>query len=492
MRSLSERKGLRRMRFPDYRVLRDSLEDHVLVEQADEVAAVNEVSRDLVKFLAEYCKLKPFWYLLLLIQSYEKYQFNAVRWPRQTGKSTCIGALHLADAWNTADLNIGFVGPSWRQTKLNIRRVSSFCRNLPQQGLHLQKTKLSFPNGSVIEAFPNNPDTIRGNTFDRIWWDEVNFTANDEDLYDAILFTLGTTNGKLTASSTPFNSDSLFWKMCNHKDYEDFGRLHFSWERALEPEGPLKPGIIEKIRRQFGDDPMRWRREMEAEWAEDEDVWLAQSLIASCIGTSKNCGEDLQELDPEEGHEGDFFAGLDLAQTKDYCVLSVVERQNDLLSLRHLKIFSQPTMYATVLGYVKSLQDRWGGFQKIRVDFTREGPSIIKDMENAGIENAEGVNFSVPRKSEMASLLKQRMMNKRFYYPLLSWERPYRCDICTELNVERFELRKDGAIGFSHPNGTHDDVWWSIALAIFSTVEMEPEPFLAVIPRREILKENRK
>jgi hypothetical protein len=129
------------------------------------------------------------------------------------------------------------------------------------------------------------------------------------------------------------------------------------------------------------------------------------------------------------------------------------------------------------------LQDRWGGFEKIRVDFTREGPSIIADMENAGIDNAEGVYFSVPRKSEMAGLLKQRMMNHRFYYPLLNWERPYRGEICTELNVERYDLRRDGNIGFSHPAGTHDDVFWSIALAVYSTVEMAPEPFLAVIPR---------
>jgi hypothetical protein len=42
------------------------------------------------------------------------------------------------------------------------------------------------------------------------------------------------------------------------------------------------------------------------------------------------------------------------------------------------------------------LKDHWGGFQKIHVDFTREGPSFIADMENAGIDNAEGVCFSVP------------------------------------------------------------------------------------------------
>jgi hypothetical protein len=47
----------------------------------------------------------------------------------------------------------------------------------------------------------------------------------------------------------------------------------------------------------------------------------------------------------------------------------------------------------------------------------------------------------------------------------------------------RYDLRKYGAIGFSHPNGTHDDVFWATALAIYATVEMAPEPFLAVIPR---------
>jgi phage FluMu gp28-like protein len=271
--------------------------------------------------------------------------------------------------------------------------------------------------------------------------------------------------------------------MCNHKDFSDFARHHVTWMQAQEPNGPLKKSILDKIRKQFGEDPSRWRREMEAEWAEDEDVWLSQSLIVSCVGTVKNCDEDLQEFDPDASYKGDFFAGLDLAQTRDFCVLSVVERLNDKLFLRHLKIFQQPTLYASVMGYLKMLQDRWGGFQKIRVDFTREGPSIIADMENAGIENAEGVTFSVPRKSEMASLLKQRMMNQKLFYPLLNWERPYRGDICTEMNVERYELRKDGTIGFSHPNGTHDDVFWSIALAVYATVEMAPEPFLAVVPR---------
>jgi phage FluMu gp28-like protein len=473
----------RSLSFGELTAQRKGLEDDYRGHHEARLARVEAARGNTAAFFKQVCHLELFWYQLELAELYKQNQFLAVRWPRQTGKSTFIGGLLLQDAYENPDLNIGFIGPSWRQTKLNLRRIAGFCRNLPAGSCLIQKTRLSFSNGSVIEAFPNNPDTIRGNTFHRLWWDETNFTSDDENLYDAILFTLGTTNGKLVASSTPFSSDSLFWKMCNHKKYQDYVRHHFSYDRALAPNGPLYPEMIERIRLQFGDDQQRWRREMEAEWSEDEDVWLPQSLIVTCVGTVKTCGEDLEKYDPEASYNGSFFAGLDLAQTRDYCVLCVVENLNDKLFLRHLKVFSQPTKYAHVLGYIKALQDRWGNFEKIRVDITREGPSFIADMETAGIENAEGVNFSIPRKSEMASLLKQRMTNQRFYYPLLNWEKPYKGDICSELNIERYQLRTDGNINYSHPNGTHDDVFWSIALAIYATTEMQPEPFLTVIPR---------
>ncbi len=41
------------------------------------------------------------------------------------------------------------------------------------------------------------------------------------------------------------------------------------------------------------------------------------------------------------------------------------------------------------------------------------------------------------------TLLKKRMQDGRFLYPLVSFEKPYRGDICNELNVERFVLRAD-------------------------------------------------
>ena len=213
--------------------------------------------------------------------------------------------------------------------------------------------------------------------------------------------------------------------MCNHKDYADFGRLQFSWEKAMEPNGPLKSAIIEKIKRQFGNDPARWRGEMDAEWAEDEDVWLPQSLIVSCIGTLNNCGIDLKCYNPENRYEGLFFAGLDLAQIRDYCVLSIVELVNGILFLRHIKIFQQPTQYAQVMGYLKALQDRWGGFQKIPKSLQARVQALLLTCKQQGSRKLKVSILVFLVKVRWLSLLKQRMSSGRFFNPLLNWERPY-------------------------------------------------------------------
>ena len=235
----------------------------------------------------------------------------------------------------------------------------------------------------------------------------------------------------------------------------------------------MKKNILKEIKKQFGEDPWRWKREMEADWAEDESVWLSQSLITRCIGTKKTCGQDLQLFDPDRSYIGRFFVGLDFGKRGDYTVLVIVEEVNNQYLLRHLKIWPLETPYASIIGYVKMLQDKWDSFVKIRADQTGIGDYIVEDMKNGNINSVEGVNFTLPRKQEMASLLKQRLMENKFFYPHTTWERPYQGYYEAELNIEKFELRKDGSIAFNHPHGTHDDVFWGTALALYATVEMK-------------------
>src|SRR5712691_4825943 len=58
---------------------------------------------------------------------------------------------------------------------------------------------------------------------------------------------------------------------------------------------------------------------------------------------------------------------------------------------------------------------------------------------------------------------------------------PYDSELINEINVERFEQTQTGQTKFSHPNGTHDDRLWALALAIYAS---KPEiltyhPFVA-------------
>jgi hypothetical protein len=251
--------------------------------QSDITAEIlREVPEDAVEFCQKLLAFEPTEYQVKLLRSNR--QFIAARFCRQSGKTYTITARILHKLLrNPGSWWAGF-GPSFRQSKQIIRKMTTFLLKLPKRWYHKPlKTKIELANGSRIEAFPNNPDTIRGPTLNGIYCDEFNFVANDEDLYDAILFTLGTTNGEFICSSTPWSRDHMFYKICKDKDFDDFKRFHVTWKEALEPKGPLKKNILEKIKKQLAADPWRWQREMEAEWAEDEDCWLSTSLITKCI-----------------------------------------------------------------------------------------------------------------------------------------------------------------------------------------------------------------
>jgi hypothetical protein len=245
--------------------------------------------KGIIAFCEEALRFKPTEYQTSFLL--ETAQFQAQCWSRQSGKDHTASSKLLWYAVENGGAQYAVVGPSFRQSKLVIRKINNFLQNkLPKDipwpdilvGRQTLGTKVPLVNGAVIEAYPCNPDTIRGPTLDGILATEFNFVKEDEEMYDAILFTLGTTNGFFIANSTPWSRDHIFYRIMNDKDYDDYKRFHVTWREALEPNGPLKKDILEKIKKQLAADPWRFRREMEAEWSEDESCWLSQALIGQC------------------------------------------------------------------------------------------------------------------------------------------------------------------------------------------------------------------
>jgi hypothetical protein len=171
-----------------------------------------DLSNDPIDFLEKVLGYKLYGYQKEFADLFENNQFTAARWCRQSGKTQTISALLLRYAVKNANSAIGIVGPSWRQTKRIITRIAAHARRLPP-GIVLksQKTQIDFANGSSIEAFPNNPETIRGPTLHVVYADEFNFVANDQELYDAILYTKAHRR-KFDCSAPPWHTTASFSK----------------------------------------------------------------------------------------------------------------------------------------------------------------------------------------------------------------------------------------------------------------------------------------
>ena len=405
----------------------------------------------------------------------------AVRMSRQAGKTTTIAVRaiwHAATHPKTLSL---IVAPSLRQSMILMDRVQSFLYGMKVKDRRalvskIQRTVIWFKNGSQMVALPCSPNLLRGYTAHQVLADEAAFFRDDEIIFYNVLYPmLATTNGTLIASSTPWATKSVFYQMCKDEKLADvWSRHHVTW-RDVVAAGLMTQDFIDEMRRVSP--PERFIREFEAEFSEDVDAYLPRDLIVSCLWS-----DIWHDLTPREIYypfesspRGRFYIGIDLGEINDHSVVSVVERWNNKIGLVHCHQFPLKTPYATVIGYTKAICDRFQEVEKALVDATRES-YVVKDMQAAGVTQVTPVVFSIQSKMEMAKYFKEQMQLKTFALP-------YDPDVIAELNVEKFEISKDGNVKFHHDEGTHDDRFWSIALAVYASRESEA-PVLIPIRKR--------
>lgn len=401
----------------------------------------------------------------------DKSHFILAIWSRQSGKSLAIAVAVLFNALTRANFRVAVIAPSLRQSRKMIDKISKLVSRLGLDVLEgpPRKGRLEFRNESVVEALPNNPDTIRGETLNMVVADELAYIERDKELYDAIIFSLSTTNGWFFGTSTPGSRDSLFYDMAkDNEQFADFSRHHVSYREALKPNGPIDPEFLEKLRKQYQTDPGRWKREMEAEFAEDEDAYLPVQLIESCVTMGLDIFTKEDVVVDRLARTGKFFAGADLGLKIDRSVVAVVEKRGQDVYLLHLTAFSQGTVFSQVTGYLNLLNQRLQTVSRIYIDETGVGGFFVQDAIKSGLKNAVGVFLSLPMKQQIMDYLKRLMQDGRLHFQ----RDP---ELMNEMSAERFELSKTGQLQFSHLSGTHDDRLWALALAVYASRHETPE-----------------
>lgn len=324
----------------------------------------------------------------------------------------------------------------------------------------LQRTTMRFKNGSRIVALPNSPQLLRGYTANQVITDESGFFKDDQLVFYNVLYPmLSTTDGTLIASSTPWSKDSVFYRMCQSSDFT----RHVCTCDDVVKSGLVKQSFMDEMKAQLPFE--RFQREFMAEFVEDVDAWLTQDLIVQCIDSQ------LQLYDFQDQPKGEFYVGVDFGKEQDYSVVLVAEKSESTLRVVHVHRFPLKTEYASVIGYVKSLLDRWQEIRAVYTDITGVGNYITEDMFRSGIQNVTGITFTIQSKEEMATIMREKMRTSEVKIPYVPANRLEDVDMTAELNIEKYELMKTGHLQFSHPEGGHDDVFWSMALAVYASVQ---------------------
>lgn len=414
--------------------------------------------REPQSFCEELLKFRPTSYQRRLLESTSKRM--VVRWARQSGKTTALATLSIIRAATTPGTTVLIISPGLRQSMILGDRIRNLLEHMPgeHRGLVRQrlKTIFRFRNRSIIIILPNSEHQLRGFTADLIVADEAAFFHNDDAIFNSILPPmLATTDGTLIVSSTPWGRNTVYYQLNQDPGYE---KHVVTWKEAYD-EGVYHPGFLEHIERQRESNPQAYRMEYMAEFAEEADTWLTQDTLAKC------CSETLEYYPFDSRRKGRFYAGIDLAERVDHSVIAILERTENL-QLVHMHRFKKGTSIASVIGYAKLLSERWNRIHATYVDSTKHGDYIVQDMRQAGVANPKGVVFTVNSKQEMAQILRQRMTREQLQIP-------YDRDLLDELNTEKYTLTKTGRITYSHPEGTHDDRFWALALAVYAA-EQEP------------------
>ena len=251
--------------------------------------------------------------------------------------------------------------------------------------------------------------------------------------------------------------------------------------------------FLEEAREEIGES--RFRSKYLAEFVEDQKTYFPMALLRSAVhicSTSSHC----TYCDVISGSStllGDLYAGYDPGGLSDPAALVVVQRvawdEGDSVNPSKKKIvfrvivsksFVLPKeerknngdasdVYTRFTVQVSELHKKLN-FKRLLVDSTGLGSPIVSHCREL-ILPAEGIVLSQRTKQEILSNLKILIEQRRVEFQ-------ENLELLSHLNSVIAETTRTGFYTFDHATGTHDDLAYALALAVW--VARNPPPTIII------------
>jgi phage FluMu gp28-like protein len=276
---------------------------------------------------------------------------------------------------------------------------------------------------------------------------------------------LSTTNGTAILLSTPWDK--------NHFFYKAFLNPQYSTHKIASAENPLIPkAFLQEMQQNMIAEA--YRREYLAEFTEAATSYFPQELIRKCIEHAQRISlEPFVSLE-QQIPKGEYFAGLDLGKLQDHSAIAIIQRDSDTLKLVFHHEFPLGINYTEVIATTARANQQFH-LRKLLVDQTGIGEPILEALHEKSIA-AEGTTLTQDTKTELLTNLKLIMEQQRLALP-------YDKRLCEQINDQQYDYTGNGKLTFTHPQGTHDDQLWALALAAYAA-KTQPQPQLWIVAKR--------
>lgn len=378
------------------------------------------------------------------------------------GTGTKTGKTVSLAQWIIEGLALGercaWVGPFYKRTRTGFEHIAGAFADAKHAGMVRvrdaeMRLEVLGDQGGALECFSgDNPDSIFGEAFDRVAVDEAG--RQPATVFPAVMSTVAATGGRVRLA---FNLDR--------------GRSHWAISGFLAAKGG-RDSANQAITLKTSQSPYVTAESIEAArrllpravFAALYDAEIQDDDAAVFQGVERCHAGSLEERRPG----GVYVIGADLAKTRDWTVLTVMDART-----RHVVAWERfhGVPWKVQRERIVALSH---AYNRARVfpDATGVGDPNVEELIRAGIPVTPVVITSGQNVTEKG-VPKSRLIENLIVaieHVKISW--PAELEILTtELKVFEFDVRPSGHIAYSAPADQHDDAVVSLALTLWGVGE---------------------
>lgn len=327
-----------------------------------------------------------------------------------------------------------WVAPSYKMSEVGWRPVRQMGAKVGAEIRRVDRQIILANGGEIAVRSADNPDSLRGESLDLVVIDEAAFVKEDA-WNEALRPALSDRKGKAIFISTP-KGRNWFWQA--YQRGLDGGEWQ-SWQLPTVTNPYIDPAEIEAARQSL---PERiFRQEYLAEFIDDNDA-VFRRVMAAAIAKERDKAEP--------GHN--YVFGVDWGKLADFTVITVLD---DVGEVVYVDRFNQID-YTFQVQRLKALADRFTPHNIIAESNSMGEPLIeLLQRESLPVSPFQTTNASKKQAIEALSLAFERGEIAIPNDPVLIGE------------LQAFEASRlpSGLIRYAAPDGMHDDMVMSLALA---------------------------